>query len=60
MTTIGTGAEVIQRIVVPTIGGTASSTMLTLVVIPEIYALVSGIATRTSNLACVHRELHPY
>ena len=60
MTTIGTGAEVIQRIVVPMIGGMASSTVLTLVVIPEIYALVSGIATRTSNLACVHQELHPY
>ncbi|MGE0854222.1 MAG: efflux RND transporter permease subunit [Hyphomicrobiaceae bacterium] len=36
----GTGSEVMQRIAVPMIGGMVSSTMLTLVVIPAIYALI--------------------
>jgi Cu(I)/Ag(I) efflux system membrane protein CusA/SilA len=38
----GTGSEVLQRIAVPMIGGMLSSTVLTLVVIPAIYALVKG------------------
>jgi Cu(I)/Ag(I) efflux system membrane protein CusA/SilA len=36
----GTGSEVMQRIAVPMIGGMVSSTVLTLLVIPAIYALV--------------------
>ena len=40
----GTGAEVMQRIAVPMIGGMVSSTLLTLVVIPAIYALVKGMS----------------
>jgi Cu(I)/Ag(I) efflux system membrane protein CusA/SilA len=40
----GTGAEVMQRIAVPMIGGRVSSTLLTLIVIPAIYALVKGVA----------------
>jgi copper/silver efflux system protein len=36
----GTGSEVMQRIAVPMIGGMVSSTILTLVVIPAIYAAV--------------------
>jgi len=40
----GTGAEVMQRIAVPMIGGMVSSTLLTLIVIPAIYALVKGFA----------------
>ncbi|MBL8702599.1 MAG: efflux RND transporter permease subunit [Alphaproteobacteria bacterium] len=36
----GTGSEIMRRIAVPMIGGMASSTVLTLVVIPAIYALV--------------------
>ncbi len=40
----GTGAEVMQRIAVPMIGGMASSTLLTLIVIPAIYAMVKGAA----------------
>jgi copper/silver efflux system protein len=36
----GTGSEVMQRIAAPMIGGMASSTVLTLVVIPAIYAMV--------------------
>ena len=39
----GAGAEVMQRIAVPMIGGMVSSTVLTLVVIPVIYALVKGV-----------------
>jgi Cu(I)/Ag(I) efflux system membrane protein CusA/SilA len=38
----GTGSEVMKRIAVPLIGGMLSSTILTLVVIPAIYALVKG------------------
>jgi Cu(I)/Ag(I) efflux system membrane protein CusA/SilA len=38
----GTGSEVMQRIAVPMIGGMVSSTVLTLVVIPVIYALVKS------------------
>jgi Cu(I)/Ag(I) efflux system membrane protein CusA/SilA len=36
----GTGSEVMQRIAVPLVGGMLSSTVLTLIVIPAIYALV--------------------
>jgi len=42
----GTGAEVMQRIAVPMIGGMVSSTLLTLIVIPAIYAAVKGLALR--------------
>ena len=42
MWSTGTGSEVMQRIAVPMIGGMISSTLLTLVVIPAIYALVKG------------------
>ena len=38
----GTGSEVMQRIAVPMIGGMVSSTVLTLIVIPAIYALVKS------------------
>jgi Cu(I)/Ag(I) efflux system membrane protein CusA/SilA len=43
----GTGAEVMQRIAVPMIGGMVSSTLLTLIVIPAIYAAVKGLAMRS-------------
>ena len=43
----GTGAEVMQRIAVPMIGGMVSSTVLTLVVIPAIYAVVKGVRLRS-------------
>ena len=50
----GTGSEVMQRIAVPMIGGMISSTVLTLVVIPAIYAVVKGwglsdLSARLSN-----------
>jgi copper/silver efflux system protein len=38
----GTGSEVMRRIAVPMIGGMMSSTVLTLIVIPAIYAAVKG------------------
>jgi Cu(I)/Ag(I) efflux system membrane protein CusA/SilA len=38
----GAGSEVMQRIAVPMIGGMVSSTVLTLIVIPAIYALMKG------------------
>ena len=40
----GTGSEVMQRIAVPMVGGMVSSAILTLVVIPAIYAVVNGRA----------------
>jgi len=42
MWSTGTGSEVMQRIAVPMIGGMISSTLLTLIVIPAVYALVKG------------------
>ncbi len=36
----GTGSEVMQRIAVPMLGGMISSTVLTLLVIPALYAVV--------------------
>jgi Cu(I)/Ag(I) efflux system membrane protein CusA/SilA len=45
----GTGAEVMQRIAVPMIGGMVSSTLLTLIVIPAIYAVVKAAAFRFSR-----------
>jgi Cu(I)/Ag(I) efflux system membrane protein CusA/SilA len=38
----GTGSEVMQRIAVPMVGGMVSSTVLTLAVIPAIYAMAMG------------------
>jgi Cu(I)/Ag(I) efflux system membrane protein CusA/SilA len=46
----GTGSEVMQRIAVPMIGGMVSSTLLTLIVIPAIFALVEGARLRTRRL----------
>ncbi|MCU0506812.1 MAG: CusA/CzcA family heavy metal efflux RND transporter [Anaerolineae bacterium] len=42
----GTGSEVMRRIAAPMVGGMISSTVLTLVVIPAIYALVKARAIR--------------
>jgi copper/silver efflux system protein len=51
MWSTGTGSEVMQRIAVPMIGGMVSSTLLTLIVIPAIYALVKGTSIRRSPVA---------
>jgi len=45
----GTGAEVMQRIAVPMIGGMISSTLLTLVVIPVVYGVVKGFTLRAQR-----------
>jgi Cu(I)/Ag(I) efflux system membrane protein CusA/SilA len=42
MWTTGTGADVMKRIAAPMIGGMVSSTILTLLVIPMLYALWRG------------------
>ncbi|SDR61772.1 Cu(I)/Ag(I) efflux system membrane protein CusA/SilA [Rhizobiales bacterium GAS113] len=42
MWSTGTGSEVMRRIAVPMIGGMVSSTILTLIVIPAVYALIKG------------------
>ncbi|MGB8399435.1 efflux RND transporter permease subunit [Bradyrhizobium sp.] len=42
MWSAGTGSELMQRIAVPMIGGMVSSTVLTLIVIPAVYALIKG------------------
>jgi Cu(I)/Ag(I) efflux system membrane protein CusA/SilA len=51
MWSTGAGSEIMQRIAVPMIGGMISSTLLTLIVIPAIYALVKG--------ARMQRIFHP-
>jgi Cu(I)/Ag(I) efflux system membrane protein CusA/SilA len=43
MWSTGTGSEIMQRIAVPMIGGMISSTLLTLIVIPAIFAIVKGV-----------------
>src|SRR5258708_6334982 len=56
----GTGSEVMQRIAVPMIGGMISSTILTLIVIPAVYALIKGFGLpREPNAAVpVERGIH--
>jgi Cu(I)/Ag(I) efflux system membrane protein CusA/SilA len=53
----GTGSEVMQRIAVPMIGGMVSSTVLTLVVIPAVYALVKGFALRAGQRATIRPRM---
>ncbi|MEI7867320.1 MAG: efflux RND transporter permease subunit [Candidatus Methylumidiphilus sp.] len=45
----GTGSEVMRRIAAPMVGGMVSSTLLTLIVIPAIYALVKGHLLKTKS-----------
>ncbi len=45
----GTGSEVMQRIAAPMIGGIVSATILTLVVIPAIYAMVKEFGIRRDD-----------
>ena len=49
MWTTGTGADVMKRIAAPMIGGMVSSTMLTLLVIPVLYALWRGRSVPTET-----------
>ena len=47
----GTGSEIMQRIAVPMIGGMVSSTLLTLIVIPAVYAIIKGWSLKGSSVA---------
>jgi Cu(I)/Ag(I) efflux system membrane protein CusA/SilA len=47
MWSAGTGSEVMRRIAAPMVGGMVSSTVLTLIVIPAIYALIKRRRYRT-------------
>src|SRR5438445_6596939 len=55
MWSTGTGSEIMQRIAVPMIGGMISSTLLTLIVIPAIYAVVKGMSVRSPRFAATIR-----
>jgi Cu(I)/Ag(I) efflux system membrane protein CusA/SilA len=46
----GTGSEVMRRIAAPMVGGMVSATILTLIVIPALYALVKEIEIRRSSI----------
>jgi len=54
----GTGSEVMRRIAVPMVGGMVSSTILTLVVIPAIYAIVKGWQLPKESVAPVAAREH--
>ena len=57
---VGTGSEVMQRIAVPMIGGMVSSTVLTLIVIPAIYAVVKdALAAVPKQIETPHAVLEP-
>ena len=47
MLSSGTGSEVMRRIAAPMVGGMVTATVLTLIVIPAIYALVKEISLKT-------------
>ena len=49
MLSSGAGSEVMRRIAAPMVGGMVSSTILTLAVIPAIYALVKEWELRRGN-----------
>jgi Cu(I)/Ag(I) efflux system membrane protein CusA/SilA len=51
----GTGSEVMRRIAAPMVGGMVSATILTLVVIPAIYALVKEWSIRRQPVAAEPR-----
>jgi Cu(I)/Ag(I) efflux system membrane protein CusA/SilA len=55
----GTGSEVMQRIAVPMVGGMISSTILTLIVIPAIYAQVKMRSIRAAHRARLEPSLSP-
>src|SRR4029077_11692527 len=58
----GTGSELMRRIAVPMIGGMVSSTVLTLIVIPAMYALVKRWQLRRAPALAPragHQRPHP-
>jgi Cu(I)/Ag(I) efflux system membrane protein CusA/SilA len=56
MWSTGAGSEVMRRIAAPMVGGMISSTVLTLVVIPAIYALVKEYIIRHGKVALFANE----
>ncbi len=56
---VGTGSEVMRRIAVPMVGGMISSTLLTLLVIPTIYALVKSRQTSPEKGVVRYPALKP-
>ena len=52
----GTGSEVMRRIAAPMVGGMISSTVLTLIVIPALYALVKEAGLRRAARASRRRS----
>jgi copper/silver efflux system protein len=50
MWSTGTGSEIMRRIAAPMVGGMVSATVLTLVVIPAVYALVKEYALNRPSL----------
>ncbi len=55
----GAGSEVMRRIAVPMVGGMLSSTFLTLVVIPAIYAFVKLRTIPSATEPAVSRLKQP-
>ena len=55
----GTGSEVMRRIAVPMVGGMVSSTILTLLVIPAIYAIAKGWQLQRSTAAAEAADKRP-
>lgn len=56
MWTTGTGADVMKRIAAPMIGGMASSTVLTLIVIPVLYSMWRRVQLRSTMLSPASEE----
>ncbi|MFA6120693.1 MAG: efflux RND transporter permease subunit [Sideroxydans sp.] len=54
----GTGSEVMRRIAAPMVGGMVSSAVLTLLVIPVIYALIKK-PSLTANASSIHSKEYP-
>ncbi|WP_081756597.1 efflux RND transporter permease subunit [Candidatus Contendibacter odensensis] len=52
----GTGSEVMRRIAAPMVGGMISSTVLTLIVIPALYALVKEASLRRAARSSLRRS----
>ena len=52
----GAGSEVMRRIAAPMVGGMISSTVLTLIVIPALYALVKEASLRRAARSSIHRS----
>ena len=52
----GTGSEVMRRIAAPMVGGMVSATILTLIVIPAIYALVKEFSIRREHRGAALNE----